>query len=370
MDVLVIGAGVIGLGVAWRALERGLSVAVYDPEPASKASYASAGMLPPSSEMLYGQDTLLSLCLASRTRFPSFIEELESVSGLSAGYRRDGVLDVGLDDESMAVLSGLRSFEESFGIPVEELSGVECLAQEPELAPSVRGGLFSPDDGAVNPRRLTAALMAAIEARGGTLVRERVTAVEVAVGRAVGVRVGDEVVPADRIVMSAGCWSHQVGGVPTGAIPEIKPGKGQILRLRSEKPFLSHCVRAFAAGSSTYLVQRTDGELVVGSTYEQAGYDTSVTVAGVQGLLGKAVAALPGAGTLRLAETGSGLRPGSPDGLPVMGESLLPGLFLATGHSRIGVQLMPASADIMAELLATGNLPDLAKPFRPDRFLA
>jgi glycine oxidase len=370
MDVVVVGAGVIGLGVAWRALERGLRVTVYDPEPASKASHASAGMLPPSSEMLYGQDALLNLCLASRSRYPSFVAELESVSGLSAGYRRDGVLDVALDDASMAVLSGLRSFEESSGIPVKQLTGAECLAQEPALAPSVRGGLFSPEDGAVDPRRLTAALMAAVETRGGTLVRERVTAVEVVADRAVGVRVGEEVIPGDRVVISAGCWSHGIGRLPPGGIPKITPGKGQILRLRSEHPFLRQCVRSFAGGSSTYLVQRTDGELVVGSTHEQAGYDSASTVEGVHGLLGKALETLPGAGTLRLAEAGSGLRPGSPDGLPIMGESLVPGLFLATGHSRIGVQLMPASADVMAELLATGKLPDLAKPFTPDRFIA
>lgn len=368
MHVVIVGGGVIGLGIAWRSLERGLQVTVIDPEPASKASYVSAGMLPPANEMLYPQENLLRLCLASRDRYPSFIEELEAVSGVPAGYRRDGLLDVAFDDESLAVLSGLHRFVESLGVTVEPLDGRQCRAQEPMLAPSVRGGLLSPDDGAVNPRELTAALLAAIDARGGTLIRERVTDVLID-GRATGVRLeGGGTVHGDRTVLSAGCWTHQLGGLPPGVVPRIAPAKGQILRLRSPEPFLRRATRAVAGGSGVYLVPRADGELVVGATYEERGYDTTVTAGGVSELLDKVRAVLPGVVDLEVAEIGAGLRPGSPDGLPVLGETSVPDLLLATGHSRIGVQLAPVTADVMAEMLVTGQTPDVAKPFSVDRF--
>lgn len=370
MHIVVAGAGVIGLGVAWRSLEAGLRVTVVDPEPASQASHASAGMLPPSNEMLYDQKDLLNLCLASRDRYPSFIADVEAASGRNAGYLRYGVLDAALDDQSMAILDELRAFEESLGIHVERLTGPECLAHEPMLHPSVRGGLLAPDDGAVNPRQLTAALLAAVEARGGVIIRQRVTDVLVN-GRAAGVRLSSgTIVESDRTVLAAGCWTHQLGGLPPGAVPRIHPFKGQILRLRSRGPFLRCAVRGVVDGAAIYLVPRPDGELVVGATYEERGYDTTVTAAGLSELLAKAQAVLPRAAELELAEAGAGLRPGSPDGLPVLGETSVPDLLLASGHSRIGVQLAPVTADVMTELLATGNLADIAKPFTPDRFFS
>jgi glycine oxidase len=368
MHVVIVGGGVIGLGIAWRSLERGLDVTVVDPAPASQASHMSAGLLPPANEMLYDQEALLRLCLASRERYPSFVAELEEVSGCSAGYRRDGVLDVAFDDVSLAVLHELRRFEESLGIPIEQLTGPECLRHEPMLAPSVRGGLLAPDDGAINPRQLTAALLAAIDARGGTLVRERVTDVLVD-GRAAGVRLsGGGTVHGDRTLLTAGCWTHEIGGLPPGAVPRIRPVKGQILRLRSKTPILRRAARGLVNGSAVYLVPREDGELVVGATYEERGYDTTVTAGGLRELLRKVCEVLPGAAELELDEVGAGLRPGSPDDLPVLGYTSVPDLLLATGHSRIGVQLTPVTADVMAELLAADHLADVAKPFSPYRF--
>ncbi|MEV5975205.1 glycine oxidase ThiO [Streptomyces sp. NPDC051921] len=368
MHVVIVGGGVIGLGIAWRSLERGLGVTVVDPEPASKASHVSAGMLPPANELLYSQEDLLRLCLASRERYPSFVEELEAVSGVPTGYRRDGLLDVALDDESLDVLGGLHRFVESVGVTVESLDARQCRELEPTLAPTVRGGLLSPDDGAVNPRELTASLLAAVSARGGTLIRRRVTDVLID-GRAVGVRLDDgTTVHGDRTVLSAGCWTHLLGGLPSGAVPEIAPAKGQILRLRSPEPYLRRATRAVAGGSGVYLVPRADGELVVGATYEERGYDTTVTAGGVAELLDKVRAVLPGAAGLELAEAAAGLRPGSPDGLPVLGETCVPDLLLATGHSRIGVQLAPVTADVIAEMLVSGEVLDVAKAFSVDRF--
>ncbi|MQY09703.1 glycine oxidase ThiO [Actinomadura macrotermitis] len=369
MHVVIVGGGVIGLSTAWRALERGLEVTVVDPAPGSEASHASAGMLPPANELILEQEDLLRLCLSSRERYPAFVAGLEAVSGRSVGFRRDGVLDVAFDQDGLAALEEVRKLEESLGIAIERLDPGECLAHEPALAPTVTGGLLAPDDGAIDPREMTPALLAAIDAHGGLLLRERAIEVIMEGDRAAGVRLaGGASVRGDKIVLAAGCWTHGIGGLPPGVVPEIRPVKGQILRLRSAEPYLRRTTRAVAGGSAVYLVPRSNGELVVGATYEERGYDTTVTAGGVCELLDKARKALPGVGALELAEAGVGLRPAAPDDLPVLGATAVPGLLLVTGHSRIGVQLTPVTADLMAGLLADDLVAGLAEPFAPTRF--
>ncbi|MFE7033413.1 glycine oxidase ThiO [Streptomyces sp. NPDC057621] len=367
MHIVIVGGGVIGLATAWRALAQGLAVTVVDPEPASRASYASAGMLPPANEQLYDDEPLRRLYLASRDRYPSFVAELEEVSGRSTGHRRDGVLDVALDTVAVADLDRAHRFHKAHGIRTEALTAEECRAYEPRFAPSVRGGLLAPDDGAVDPRRLTAALLAAIERLGGTLVTDRVTDVLIE-GRATGVRLaGGGTVTGDRTVLAAGCWTHLLGGLPPGVVPQIRPVKGQILRLRSDGPFLHRTTRGLVGGSAVYLVPRADGELVVGATYEEHGYDTTVTAGGLAELLGKARAVLPEVTGLAFAEVSAALRPGSPDDRPLIGATSVPDLLLATGHFRIGVQLCAVTADALAAVLSGGELPEAARPFSPVR---
>ncbi|MFE6487230.1 glycine oxidase ThiO [Streptomyces sp. NPDC057757] len=367
MHVVIVGGGVIGLATAWRALAGGLDVTVVDPEPASKASYASAGMLPPANEQLYDDEPLRRLYLASRDRYPSFVAELEEASGRSAGYRRDGVLDVALDDAGVAGLDHAHRFHQAHGIRTETLTAEECLAYEPRLAPTVRGGLFAPDDGAIDPRRLTAALLTAIERLGGTLVADRATDLLVE-SRATGVRLaGGGTVTGDRTVLAAGCWTHLLGGLPPGVVPEVRPVKGQILRLRSAEPFLTRTTRGLVRGSAVYLVPRPDGELVVGATYEELGYDTTVTAGGLAELLDKARAVLPEVTGLAFAEVTAALRPGSPDDRPLIGATSVPDLLLATGHFRIGVQLCAVTADALAAVLAGGEPPEVVRPFAAGR---
>jgi glycine oxidase len=233
-DVVIVGGGVIGLATAWRSLERGLRVTVADPTPAGKASHVAAGMLTPVSELSYGEEAVLRLGLASRDRYPSFVAELEEVSGRSTGFRADGTLQVALDADDLAVLGELRRFQESVGVPAEALTGRECRRLEPLLAPSVRGGLLAPADGSIDPRRLTAALLAAVERLGGTLVRRRATEVLTDGGRATGVRLDDgEPLHADQVVLAAGPWSQDLKGLPDGALPPVRPVKGQVVRLRA-----------------------------------------------------------------------------------------------------------------------------------------
>jgi glycine oxidase len=366
---VIVGAGVIGLVTAWRALQRGLTVTLADPEPASGASHVAAGMLTPVSELTYGEEPLLRLGLASRDRYPAFVAELEELTGHDTGYRDDGLLEVAFDGDDLAYLDDLRRFQESLGLRTEALTGRECRRLEPMLAPSVRGGLFAPDDGSIDPRRLTAALLSAVARAGGEVVRLAATDVIVERDTAVGVRLaGGGEVRADRVVLAAGPWTGALGGLPPDAVPPIRPVKGQVLRLRSKGPFLTRATRGLVRGSSVYLVPRADGEIVVGATQEELGYDTTITAGGVWELLRDARDLLPGITELEFAEVNAGLRPGSPDNAPILGPAALPGLYLAAGHFRNGVLLTPVTGDVMAEVLTGGEPPPVAAAFAPARF--
>ncbi|MBA9006628.1 glycine oxidase ThiO [Thermomonospora cellulosilytica] len=368
-DLLVVGAGVIGLATAWRVARRGRAVTVLDPDPAGGASRVAAGMLTPVSELTYGEEPLLHLGIASRDRYPAFVAELEEASGHRTGYRRDGILEVAFDSDDLAFLNDLRRFQESLGIPTEALTGRECRRLEPMLAPSVRGGLLAPEDGSIDPRRLTAALLAAAERAGVRLVRRRAAGLVVERDTAAGVRLDDgTVLRADGILLAAGARSNELDGLPEGVVPEVRPVKGQVIRLRTRAPFLGRSTRGVVKGSSIYLVPRDDGEIVVGATQEEMGFDTTVTAGGLWQLLRDARELLPGITELEFAEVSAGLRPGSPDNAPVLGPSALPGLFLATGHFRNGVLLTPVTADVMTEILVDGTVPEVAAPFTPDRF--
>ncbi|HEX6468051.1 MAG TPA: glycine oxidase ThiO [Streptosporangiaceae bacterium] len=372
MDALIVGAGVIGLAVAWRAAGHGLSVTVVDPAPATGASHAGAGMITPVSELNYGEEPLLRLGIASRDRYGKFVGELEELTGVGTDYRADGLLQVAFDADDLALFDDLRRFQESLGVRTEPLTGRECRRLEPLLAPSVRGGLYAPDDGAIDPRRLCAALLDAVVRAGGTFVRERATDVIVERDAAVGVRLaGGREVRADQVVLAAGCWTGELGGLPPGTLPDIRPVKGQILRLRTRMPFLARCTRGLVRGSPIYLVPRSDGELVVGATQEELGFDTTVTAGGLWELLRDARELIPGITELEFAEVIAGLRPGSPDNAPVLGPLGAggpAGLHIASGHFRGGVLLAPITGDVMAEVLATGQVPEVARPFTPERF--
>lgn len=369
MEIVIIGAGVIGLATAWRAAARGAAVTLVDPAPASGASSVAAGMLTPVSELTYGEEPLLRLGLASRERYGAFAAELAELTGLETGYRTNGIIEVAFDSDDLRHLDDLRRFQESLGIPTEALNGRECRRLEPMLAPGVRGGLLAPEDGSVDPRRLTPALLAAGERLGVRLVRARVSAVLVENDVATGVRLDDGAeIRADRTLLAAGPWCGDIGGLPEGVVPEVRPVKGQVLRLRTRAPFIQRSTRGIVKGSSIYLVPRADGEIVVGATQEEMGFDTRVTAGGLWELLRDARELLPGVTELDFAEVSAGLRPGSPDNAPVMGPTALPGLYVGTGHFRNGILLTPVSADILAEVLVDGTVPEVGRPFTPERF--
>lgn len=372
-DVVIVGGGIIGLASAWRAAQRGLRVSVVDPDPGVGASYVAAGMLAPVTEVHYGEEPMLRLTLESAARYPSFVAELEDVTVSQVGYRRCGMLAVALDAGDRAVLDDLGAFQHRLGLDVESKSGRECRRLEPLLAPSVQGGLLVTDDHQVDPRRLTAALLVAAEKSGVDIVRRTVIAVATRDGVATGVHLDDgSELNAATVVLAAGSRSGEIDGVPDTARPPVRPVKGQVVRLRvppAYRPFLSRTVRGTVRGSFVYLVPREDGELVIGATQEEQGFDEQVTAGGVYQLLRDAHELVPAVTELPLVEARAGLRPGTPDNAPLVGPTGVPGLVLATGHYRQGILLTPVTADAVATLLADGDLSEQMAPFTPARFL-
>ncbi|WP_443054030.1 glycine oxidase ThiO [Streptomyces sp. NBC_00670] len=371
-DVLVVGGGLIGLVTAWRAALRGLAVAVVDPEPGGGAARVAAGMLAAVTELHHGEQTLLALNLESARRYPGFAAELTEATGHDLGYRRCGTLAVALDADDRAHLRELHALQGRSGLDSEWLSGRECRRLEPMLAPGVRGGLRVDGDHQIDPRRLAAALVVACERAGVVLHRAWAERLTLAGDRATGVVTGDgTALTAGQVVLAAGSAGGRLAGVPDAVLPPVRPVKGQVVRLTVPKrhaPFLSRTVRAVVRGSQVYLVPRENGELVLGATSEELGWDTTVTAGGVYELLRDAHELVPGITELPLTETRAGLRPGSPDNAPLLGPTGVDGLLLATGHYRNGVLLTPVTGDVMADVLTTGVLPEEARPFSPRRF--
>lgn len=352
-DVAVIGGGAIGLAVAWSAARRGLRVTVFDRGALGEgASRVAAGMLAPVSEADAGEPALLRAGLASAARWPSFAADLEEAAGASAGYRRCGTLVVARDADEAEALDRLRALREVLGLPVTRLLGSQARGLEPGLAPGVRAALDVPDDHAVDPRALIGALALACE-RAGVALRP---GDEVASHGAHEVALADgSKLAAGRVVLATGAWA---GG-------PVRPVKGQILRLRDpDGPGLLERVIRFARG---YLVPRGDGRYALGATMEERGFDTTVTAGGVRELLQEAQLLVPGLDELVLEEAVAGLRPGTPDNGPLLGEAA-DGVVWATGHHRNGILLTPLTGDAIGALLAGEALPPEAAAFAPDRF--
>jgi glycine oxidase len=366
-DAVVVGGGVIGLAIAWRAAQAGMAVTVVDERPGRGASWAAAGMLAPVTEVHYGERPLLALNLAAATRWPSFAAEVEEASGRPVGYTPVGTLAVARDADDNAALEDLYQFQLRCGLEVERLRSRECRQLEPGLHPGIRGGVLAAGDHQVDNRALVEALLAACERAGARMVAGRVTELAAEGDRVTGVVLGDgERLAAGAVVLAAGCWSGGLGGVAAAALPPVRPVKGQLLYLRgpADEPLCSRNVR----GLEVYVVPRGDGRVVVGATVEEQGFDTRVTGGAVHDLLRAVLELLPDVAELELLETVVGLRPGSPDNAPMIGPAGPEGLVVATGHYRNGILLTPVTADAVAELLASGRVPEAIAPFAPGRF--
>jgi glycine oxidase len=367
-DAIFVGGGVIGLASAWMAARRGARVCVLESErPAAGATGVAAGMLAPAGEASWGEDALVSLNLESLRRWPSFAEELEAASEDEIGFARHGALHVALDRDEAESLRRRYELHRKLGLDSEWLTGGACRELEPGLATGVRGGAHVPGEASVDPRRVVAALLAALErdgvpVHGGVEVTaaarsEGAWRLEAAEGRAFAAR---------SLVLTAGCWSGQLDWIPPESRPPVRPVKGEIVTLSG--PAESPACDRIVAGDRVYMVPRADGRLIVGATVEEKGFDTTVTAGGVHELLREAYRVIPEIAELELVETTAGLRPGSPDNAPLIGMGASKGLVVATGHFRNGVLQAPLTADCVAALLAGEDPPIDLTPFSPQRF--
>jgi len=387
-DVAIVGGGIAGLAVAWRAQQRGLRTVVLERDRlAHGATHVAAGMLAPISEARVGERGLLALSRASLDRYPAFVAELAEASGRDPGYSACGTLLVARDRDEAEALERELAEREAMGLPVERLLASEARRREPALAPTLRLALDVPTDHAIDPRALSAALATAVERAGGVL-REHAEVARIALSddgeqvagvelreRASGAGAATDAAPAaservraDQVVIAAGAWVDQLDGVPAHARVPVRPVKGQIMRLRDPAgPGLLARVIRMQPG---YLVPRGDGRYVLGATMEEQGFDTAPTAGGVFELLRDAIELVPGISELRIEELAAGLRPGTPDNAPVLGAGAIAGLQWAAGCFRHGILLAPVVAGALAATLAGEPLPDVAQPFGAARFAA
>jgi len=371
-DVLVIGGGIVGLAIAWRAAERGLSVSLLERDATGQgASRVAAGMLAPVSEVEFGNGgrRLLALGLRSAEIWPTFARRLEAVAGMSVGLRQTGILFLARDDDEARELERQIALRDSLGLRSRRLRPSQAREWEPALAPTIRLALELPDDHSVDPRRVLAALRLACLSSSVEL-REHafVTRLSLDGGAVSGVELADgELVRSPAVVMAIGAWTGELGCVPAGARIPVRPVKGQTLRLRDPLgPGLLERVVRFKGG---YLVPRADGSYVLGGTVEEREFDDSPTAGATYELLRDAHELVPGVSELQIEELCVGLRPGTPDNVPAIGPSAVRGLTWATGHYRNGILLAPLTAELVAAMLAGEPAVDpLLSVCAPERF--
>lgn len=365
-DVIVVGGGAIGMSIAWRTAERGASVTIVDPADGKQASLVAAGMLAPVTEVHYGEEPLLRLNLASADLYPSWIAHLEEVTGCSAGYVQTGTVLVARDGDDRAALDHLLDFQRSLDLDVERLNSRQLRELEPGCASSVRGGVLVKGDHQVDPAALNAALGIACERVGVTTIRAEVKSVDIEGGAVTGVTLaGGDRISAGKVVVAAGAASGEVGGLPAGMFP-VRPVKGQLVELSpgTDPCPIHHNVR----GLDVYLVPRSDGRVLVGATMEERGWDAEPTAGAVHDLLRYAYELVPGITEMTFKDVHVGFRPGTPDNAPLLGPTSIEGLVAATGHFRNGMLLTPVTADSIAEMLISDELPEAIAPFSPQRF--
>lgn len=349
---MIVGAGLAGLPVAWQLLRRGATVHVVDRgRPGQGTSRVAAGMLAPITEVEPDDPIHLKLGQLARERWPGFVDDLRAATGHEIAIRGHGTLAVARDRDEAEALDRFRAICDRFGLPVERLMPSAARRREPALAPTLRLALEIPDDAAVDPRTVTAALADAVVAAGGTVESDcEVRGLLVEGGRAVGVERGDgTAIRGGAVVIAGGAESARLAGVPDHARVPVRPVKGQLLILRDPSgPGMVERVLRFGPG---YLVPRDDGRYVLGATTEERGFDRTVTAWAVHDLLRDGAELVPGVLDLELVETLVGWRPTSPDGLPIVGPARdVDGLWWATGQHRNGVLF----ASITGALLADG----------------
>jgi glycine oxidase len=382
-DVVVVGAGIVGAAVAWRAARAGLRVTVLDPAPGDGATRAAAGMLAPVSETWFGEEPAVRLGLAGSAAWPAFAAELAGETGLEPSLRTTGTLVVAYDADDAAQLRRWLRLHAAWSLESAELGLAEARRREPLLGPRASAAAWVPGDHVADPRETHAALLTALRSHRGAAVVPRVAARLVRDARGAVVGVLDDAGKTHRagaVVLATG-WraAELVADLPV-AVP-VRPVRGLTLRLDAGPDVApAQVVRGIVQGRPVYVVPRAPGtgrgpgttpehrEVVVGATSEEAPDDRRAAAGGVFALLRDARALLPGLDEAALVETTPRARPATPDNLPLVGPTEVPGLHLALGHHRNGVLLAPVTADAVVSGLEGDDLPPALAAADPRRF--
>ncbi len=366
-DVVIIGGGLIGASIAFELAAEKLRVILLDrQQPGQEASWAAAGMLSPGPH-LPGDFPLVPLGQESLKLYPQFVAGVEEACGKPASYARTGALELFLPPRGEAERDKLVSEYCALGLAADPLALETVRQWEKSINPAMRAAAWLSEDATGDSSVLMDAVLAAargrgVEIRAGCavtgLLRER--------DRCTGVIAGGERIAAAQVVVAAGCWCGEIPSEENllARYPPTRPVRGQILALRAEGVSLQRVVRA----GRGYLVPRPDGRIIVGSTLENAGFDKRVTAGAIRQMLDAALEMLPGLAAAQLVDSWAGLRPGTPDDLPILGQTDIEGLLIATGHFRNGILLAPVTAKLVREWVTRKRTTFNAEAFSPMRF--
>src|SRR5579864_5216012 len=377
-DTVVVGGGIIGVSLAFELRRRGQSVLVLDrQEPGREASWAAAGTISPAPD--HESLGIAALGCESYRLYPEFASAIEKSSGESAGFHPNGAMELFFGPDGETERDRRLKEIQSHGVTAETISLDEARLREPAIGRATRAALWIQDEAHLDPRVIThaaivAALKAGVEIRGST----EVISVLVEQNQCSGVLVADaekrrageleiragEKIAASNVVIAAGWRSGEIGGAESHA--PTTPVRGQMVAL-GKVPGAPRTILRCDLG---YMAPREDGRTVVGSTLESGTAEKHTTSAGIQKILAAAFAMAPGLASAPILETWAGVRPDSPDHLPIIGSTSVAGLFIATGHYRNGMLLAPVTAKYLAEWIATGKPSAWFESFTPVRFAA
>ncbi|MBV9885055.1 MAG: glycine oxidase ThiO [Acidobacteria bacterium] len=363
-DVAIAGAGIIGSSIAFELAQAGLKVALFDRnEPGREASWASAGILSPAPESP-AMIAMVPIAKASMNLYPALVVNVEEISGEKVGFRPKGTIDVFFGRDAISDLSTLIALHHGMGLKAEPLRPEDARELEPSLSPELEAAALRPDEASIDNRAFTHAMLSAaknsgVEVFAGTSVKGIVKEGH----RCTGLKVGNEAISSKWTVIAAGCFSAEIEGVKEFA--PVRPAKGQMVSLRADGLEIERVIW----GEKIYIVPRNDGRILVGATVEYVGFDKQVTAGGVEKILSAAIEVIPEFADARVEETWAGLRPDSPDHLPILGPTDIDGLVIATGHFRSGILLTPITARLVRQWITERSVEMDWERLTPMRFI-
>jgi glycine oxidase len=362
-DVAIAGGGLIGGSIALELARAGLRVGVFDrQEPGQEASWAGAGILSPAPESA-SMIPLVPLARASMALYPEFVCMAEEISGQSSGYRPEGTLQALFMRDAREELSTIIALHHGLGLKAEPLNAEDARELEPSLSEELEAAVLRPEEASVDNRAMTQAVLEAARRSGVQFFpRSGAEAIWREGGRCMGLHLKNEKIEAQWTVIAAGCFSANIAGV--AAYAPVRPAKGQMAALRADDLKIERVLWS----EKIYLVPRNDGRILAGATVEYTGFEKSLTAGGLEKILAGAIELSPGLAAARVEETWAGLRPDSPDHLPILGPTDIDGLLIATGHFRSGILLTPVTARLVREWVTEQRVSVDWDRFSPLRF--